>query len=99
MYCYQDKDDRIVLANTRRVIHFSHLYFCYCVWIWTVDEKELKELKIQREEREQFHRDEQCKTANLLEEKGEFFLTIDFRIHLPFNSQEVSRVEEKITTE
>ncbi|XP_034675852.1 synaptonemal complex protein 1-like isoform X1 [Vitis riparia] len=32
-------------------------------------EKELKELKIQREEREQFHRDEQYKTANLLEEK------------------------------
>lgn len=41
---------------------------------------------MEQEEREQFHIDEQCNSANLLEEKGEFFITIDFRIHLLYNS-------------
>lgn len=35
-----------------------------------VGEKEIRELKIEGQEKDKLYRDEQCRTANIIEEKG-----------------------------
>lgn len=45
----------------------------YCVWILLIGGKELEKLKIEEEEKDKILRDEQRKTANLIDEKGKHF--------------------------
>lgn len=46
-------------------------------WIFGISNaggKEIEELKFEKEENGRFYKDEQCKSANLIEEKGEHML-------------------------
>ena len=44
---------------------------CWTFGISNAGGKEIKELKFEKEENDRFYKDEQCKTVNLIEEKGE----------------------------
>lgn len=45
-------------------------------------EKEVEEVKLEKEERERIHLDEKCRTAILVEEKGSsFFVIVCFLAH------------------
>ena len=49
-----------------------------------IDGKELEELKIGSKGKDKLYRDEMCRTANLIEEKGKHFAWQIFRWHLSF---------------
>lgn len=86
MYLIQSK------ASIMDYLMFAVIWFSlmWSTWILTVGEKELEELKIEREERDKLYRDECCRTANLMDEKGKhlmdacFFKLKLFFLHFQF---------------
>lgn len=67
-------------ASVMDYLMFSVIWFpiIWCAWILTVGEKELEDLKIEREERDKLYRDECCRTANLMDKKGKHLMDASF---------------------
>lgn len=67
-------------ASVMDYLMFSVIWFpiIWCAWILTVGEKELEDLKIEREERDKLYRDECCRTSNLMDKNGKHLMDASF---------------------